>query len=184
MKRRYTYANTSANSRSSHKKKAQTDRRNTITDPPIIETNRDEDDFRREVLELRNRSEQVLERILALPMPQKRVKENIKRNTDDLDNNEDPEPPKKKTNKTKKVKGETDKKPDIILPSSEERFNNKYERLMIELKELQQINSQLKSQIRDVQIKLRDSKVEEEKLRDSLEISQQQRLRIRPMTLE
>jgi uncharacterized protein YlxW (UPF0749 family) len=56
----------------------------------------------------------------------------------------------------------------IRLPDPINRYEAKYSLLCDEVQRLRKQNARLNSQIRDLQVKLRDSQVEEDKLRNTM----------------
>jgi hypothetical protein len=66
---------------------------------------------------------------------------------------------------------------EVQLPVTIGRYESKYVTLSQEIQRLQKQNSRLNSRIRDVQVKLRDSKVEEDRLRNALGLRELQRSR-------
>ncbi|OHT03899.1 hypothetical protein TRFO_28741 [Tritrichomonas foetus] len=74
-----------------------------------------------------------------------------------------------------------EKKP-IVLPDSTERYEQKLLLLQNQLQRLIAENSRINSLIREYQLKIRDTKIEAEKIKDNLDTSQQQRMRLTPRT--
>jgi hypothetical protein len=128
--------------------------------------------FAEEVSVLRERSEQVLERIRALPESPKRIpfKSPSVNETSNVDQIETP--------RSASTSPRSPPPPEPIhLPSPTERYEAKYDLLSQEVQRLKKQNSRLNGQIRELQIKLRESKVEEDKLRNLLGCSQTRRSR-------
>ena len=132
-----------------------------VVPPPIDPESGESRGFRGEVALLRRRSEELLEQIKVLNDEQKQEQVKLE------------EIAEAKQNSTAKELSQR----EIIM-------QERYESLLEQVHRARQENAHLKAQIRDLQIKLRDSKLNEETIKDALEISQQQRLHLRPISIQ
>lgn len=101
-----------------------------------------------------------------------------------------PQPVKKKGKaKTKGKKAKRKKSPvyiipkkePIVIPGANERYEQQLILLQQQLQRLNSENSRLQALIREYNIKLRESQIEQEKLKYMLKQSQQQRLHVDPL---
>lgn len=139
-----------------------------------------------EVANIRKRSVDVLERILALPDPPR--KQHRRRSSAQAKSIKQPEPKIEKPDSPVKSPPITTAnllhEADFDLPDPMERYENRIELLTQELDRLTKYNSRLKARIRDVQMKLREAQVDEEKLTEQFQLSMQQRLFMMPSSLK
>lgn len=138
-------------------------------------------DFEDEVASLRERSTFVLEKVLALPdPPQGSRRQSIKRIDPQIELTEKTDTLKRPSPITKTKKMTTQsmflEKPEIELPDSRERYETRLMLLNQELQLVRQRNSKLKAKVRDLQSKIGEAKLEEENLREQLNITRQQEM--------
>lgn len=142
-----------------------------------------------EVQNIRKRSIDVLERILALPDPPKkqhtRRRSSMHSHTKIFEETETEKmaavPAKDEVITTAAFLQE---QLDIELPDPMERYENRLNLLNQELERLTQYNCRLKARIRDIHMKLRDAKADEEKLSEQFKLSMQQRIFMMPTSLK
>lgn len=163
-----------------------------------------------QVENIRKRAEIILEKLLALPNPQKKPqspnakqvqKKIIPKNIEEDDDNDDEilteivnppvqnsvvksSPPtkgkKKKSKKKKEPQYIIPKREPIVIPGANERYEQQLILLQQQLQRLNTENNKLQSLIREYNIKLRESVIEQEKLQYTLQQSQKHRLHVNP----
>jgi len=128
------------------------------------------DELEDEVVRLRNRSENVLERVLALPGPARRQRS-------DVVAVEPPQPTKTAESPAKKgpLKAESSapsvffEEPMAAIPDAMERMEARLGLLIEQLRRVTQRNARLKGQIRAVHAKIARCTLDEDSLRGSVE---------------
>ena len=138
-------------------------------------------EFEDEVASLRERSTFVLEKVLALPDPPHRNRRSSTKQIDpQIEQTEKTDTLKRPSpiEKTKKMTTQSMflEKPEIELPDSRERYETRLMLLNQELQLVRQRNSKLKAKVRDLQSKIGEAKLEEENLREQLNITRQQEM--------
>lgn len=141
------------------------------TDPDVTEVSTlpNVDEFDEDVSRVRDRSIEVLERVLALPDPPR----DLQHEKHEMEHEFEFEA--RDAGNGKGAAAFFQPQPEIVLPDPMERYETRLRLLNAELDRIVGRNSVLKGHIRDLQTKLGAANLEEEQLRQTLDVSMKQR---------